>query len=168
MELREWVSTFRSYAGTMPRQCVTVSSPWSMTLNASIRVPSETILARHRLSEGRLLREPGGRIVLLLGWVRDWSFVGLSIRYSTGPLVGLSGLFCPRMLFRMSCLFPVEDQVGWILQFRFPVVTQIGRILWLKNIFGIGGICWLKRIPKAGVGSLFPRTSLKSSSGINN
>jgi hypothetical protein len=105
------------------------------------------------------------------GGVKDWSFVGLSIRYSTGLLVALSGLYCACMLFRLSCLFPVEDQVGWILQFRFPVVTQIGRILWLKNIFGIGGICWLKRIPKAGVGSLFPRTSLKSSSlqvGINN
>jgi hypothetical protein len=104
------------------------------------------------------------------GRVKDWSFVGLSIRYPTGPLVALSGLYCARMLFRLSCLFPVEDQIGWILQFGFPVVTQIGRILWLKNIFVIGRICWLKQILKAGAGSLFLRTSLKSSSqqvGIN-
>jgi hypothetical protein len=90
------------------------------------------------------------------GSVKDWPFVGLSIQYSTGLLVALSGLYYARMLSRLSCLFPVEDQVGWILQFRFPVVTQIGQIFWLKNIFGVGGICWLKQIPKAGVGSLFP------------
>jgi hypothetical protein len=68
MGLREWVLTFRSYVGTIPGQCITVLSPWSMTLDALVRVPSETILSRRRMSEGRPLRETEGRIALLVGW----------------------------------------------------------------------------------------------------
>jgi hypothetical protein len=52
MGIREWASTFRSYVGTIPRQCETVSLPRSMTSDASILVPFETIRARRRTREG--------------------------------------------------------------------------------------------------------------------
>ena len=70
------------------------------------------------------------------GRVRDLSFVGLSIRYTIGPAVALSGSFCARKSFLVHCWFPVEDQVGWI--FISTCILQVEVIRCLNWIMEVG------------------------------
>jgi hypothetical protein len=72
------------------------------------------------------------------GGVKDWLIVGILL-----VLMSLS--------LRMSFLFPIEDQVGWIPHSRFYIEPQIGWILWLKQILGIEKIHCLKWISEVGI-----------------
>jgi hypothetical protein len=73
------------------------------------------------------------------GIVKDWLIVGLSIRYSIGPSVALSGPFCARLSCRVYSCFPVVDQARWIF--------------WMSQIFRVEGIYRLKRSLEEEVGS---------------
>jgi hypothetical protein len=84
------------------------------------------------------------------GRVKDWIFVGLSIRYLVGPSVALSGLFCARRPCRVYCRFPVEDKPD--------------RIFWIMLIYEVEGILRLKRSLEDGSGSFSLELSLLSSS----
>ena len=100
------------------------------------------------------------------GRVKDWSFVGLSIRHSIGSSVALPGSLGAQKSCQVYYLFRIEHYLGWIFYFGSHVEAQVGWILWLIWILAVEGIYWVKRSLQVETGSFSLELVSKSSSQV--